>query len=261
MGSLWGSNRKEFKEDKSEILMKEEVLKELRSPKLYTEGIIRYVEDNIEDAFNICCRKNLSINEKYPDSRYEGQLGQKTVFLTVRMFDLWETAVIEVLTSYLKKKFPSLKVKPVNDPIGDLLIVFPDGEEMRWEIKSSQAQDSFTGATHSASKCNNYILINYAIDKNLKLGNGGNGFITELAVFIWDKIETKWVGKPTEHSSFTTLRIPVEIKSKRPEIIVIGSITPKQKWCEINREKLSSKIKPKGLFRKFSNSFIRKTSS
>jgi hypothetical protein len=57
---------------------------------------------------------------------------------------------------------------------------------MRWEIKSSQALNSFTGATHSASKCNNYILVNYSIDRDLKLNEDKNkGFITELAVFIW----------------------------------------------------------------------------
>ena len=237
-------------------------MKELRNPRLYLEGILKYVEENIGDAFNFCCRKNLSINEKYPDSKYEGQLGQKTVFLTVRMFDLWETAVVEVLIIYLKKKFPLLRVKPVNDPIGDLSIIFPNGEEMRWEIKSSQAQDSFTGATHSASKCNNYILINYAINKNLKLklGKINSGFITELAILVWDSIETKWIGEPTEHSSFTQLKIPIEIKNKRPEIVVVGSLIPKQKWCEINRKKLYSNQKSKELFRKFSNRFIRKSS-
>lgn len=203
--------------------IKEQVIRELRNPKIYTEGILKYVEENIEDAFNICCRKNLSINEKYPDSKYEGQLGQKTVFLTVRMFDLWETAVVDVLASYLKRKFPTIKIKPVNDPIGDIALIFPDGEEMRWEIKSSQAQDSFTGATHSASKCDNYILINYAINKNMKLKSVGRnkGIITELAVLIWNNMEAKWMGEPSKHSSFTSLKIPAEIKTNRPEIIVI----------------------------------------
>ena len=224
--------------------LKRAILSELRNPDVYIKGVLRYVEENVEDAFNICCRKNLSINEKYPDSKYEGQLGQKTVFLTVRIFDLWESAIIDVLTSYLKKKFPMIKVKPVNDPVGDMTLIFQNGEEMRWEIKSSQAQDSFTGATHSASKCNNYILINYAIDKNLKLKQKvrNQDFITELAVFVWDNMEAGWIGEPSEHSSFTSLKIPSEIKSKRPEIIVIGNLIPKNKWCKIERRKFKPPI-------------------
>ena len=166
--------------------LKKSVLKEMRKPEVNSEKIIKYVEENLEDAFNYACRKNLSVNEWQPDSRYGKQLNQKTVFITVRIFNLWETAVVDVLCEHLKKKFRGIQVERVNDPIGDLKIILPNNEEIRWEIKSSQAKDSFTGATHSASKCNDYIFINYAIDKNLKLKENirNKGFITELAVFV-----------------------------------------------------------------------------
>lgn len=224
---------------------KEEVRKDLllaiRNPDIYLKDILEYVEKNVEDAFNICCRKNLSVNEKYPDEKYKGQLGQKTVFLTVRMFDLWETALVEIISKHLKEKFPDISVIPVNDPIGDMAFKFPDGEEMKWEIKSSQATNSFTGATHSASKCNNYILINYSLDKDLKLKKGqrNTGFIKEFAVFIWDNMEAKWVGNPSKNNSFTSLRIPAEVLTQRPEIVVVGKIEPKKKWCKIKRKKLA----------------------
>ena len=223
-----------------EKFTKEDVIQELRNPEIYLKDVADYIESNIEDAFNICCRKNLSIDEKYPDSKYEGQLGQKTVFLTVRMFDLWETAIIDVLTRRFRKKFPSVKIKPINDPIGDLMIIFPSGEEMRWEIKSSQAQDSFTGATHSSSKCNNYILINYSTNKKLKLKQNmrNKGFIKDLAVFVWDNMEAKWIGEASDNSSFTSLKIPSEIAEKRKEITIVGKLEPKQKWCKIIRHKL-----------------------
>lgn len=218
--------------------IKEQVLKEMRNKNLYLVDVKSYIENNVEDAFNICCRKNLSINEKYPDSKYSGQLGQKTVFLTVKTFDLWETALTEILSERLSKKFPQILVKPINDPIGDLLIIFPNGEEMRWEIKSSQALNSFTGATHSSSKCNNYILINYELNKDLKLEQGkrNEGFIKQMAVFIWDDMDIKWVGKATSKNSFTSLKIPVEIMERRPEIVVVGKLIPSRKWCKIARE-------------------------
>lgn len=219
--------------------IKKEVLKEIRKPELYAK-VLKYVEENIEDAFNYACRKNISLNEWQPNSRYEGQLGQKTVFLTVRMFNLWETAVVDVLNESLSKKFKGVSVKRVNDPKGDMAILLPNRKKIVWEIKSSQAEDSFTGATHSASKCNNYILINYAINKELKLKQSqrNKGFITEWAVFVWDNMEAKWLGEPTKHSSFTTLRIPNEVAKERPEIAVVGKLEPKQKWCSIIRAKL-----------------------
>jgi len=193
--------------------LKRQVLEEMRNQDIYLKDVIRYVQNNIDDAFNYPCRKNISINEWQPDSDYQGQLQQKTVFLTVRMFTLWETAIVEVLNKKLKSL--GVKVKPVHDSVGDLEIIFPDGEIMKWEIKTTQGKDSFTGATHSASKCNNYILISYLIDKDLKLTEekeGNRGFITELAVFIWEDMKlAEWLGEPSENSSWTTLRLPVGV--------------------------------------------------
>ncbi len=83
-------------------------------------------------------------------------------------------------------------------------------------------------------------LIAYAINKNLKLKKGKRDkkFITNIAIFVWDNIKTKWIGKPTEHNSFTQLKIPIEIQKKRPEIIVLGSLMPRKKWCGIVRKNL-----------------------
>ncbi len=217
--------------------IKAQVLNEMRNPDIYRNEVVSYVEKRIPYVFGVACEKGLSINDWQPDATFGDQLGQKTVLITVRMFDLWETAIIDVLNNALKKL--KVKVAPAHDAVGDMKVIFPNGEETRWEIKTSQASDSFTGATHSASKCNNYILINYSIDKSRKLTfdeNKNKGFIQDLAVFVWDGMEAKWAGKPTEHSSFTTLKIPAEIFQKRPEIIVLGSLQPRKKWCGFVRE-------------------------
>ncbi len=219
--------------------LKQKILNEMRNPKLYAEKILKYVEENVDDAFNIACRKNLSIDEWQPNESFGNQLNQKTVLLTVRMFDLWETAIVDVLKEELKKF--KVDVRPSHDSVGDFEIIFPSTEKMKWEIKTTQGKDSFTGATHSASKCNNYIFISYAIDKKLKLKERekNKGFITELAVFVWDDMKlAEWMGKPSESSSWTTLKIPSKVKQDRPEIIVIGKLESKQKWCRIIRKKL-----------------------
>ena len=216
---------------------KEEIIKKMREPEIY-DKVIDYVERNIQDAFNICCRKNLSINEKWPDKIFGGQLNQKTVLITVRMFDLWETAVVDVLSKYFKN-FEGIDILPKNDAVGDLTILKEGKEIMRWEIKTSQGESSFTGATHSDMKCENFILINYKINKDKKLHIDNNrNLIEEIAIFVWDKADTNWQGKPTDNNSFTTLKISNEIFSSRKEIIVRGNLEPRQKWCKFIREKL-----------------------
>lgn len=219
--------------------LKTQILKELRNPKIYLKDVLKYLEDNIEDAFNIACRKKLSINEWKPDATFGDQINQKTVLLTVRMFDLWETALVDVLTKHLSDKFKGVSVEHARDAVGDLIIKFPEGSKVNWEIKTTQGKDSFTGATHSASKCNNYILISYAMDKDMKLKKGSNpGFITEIAVFVWDNMSAVWVGEPSENSSWTTLRFSSDVINMRPEIVVVGSLERKFKWCKIIRKKL-----------------------
>lgn len=226
-----------FNKKGEKSLSKEEVVKEMRNPKLYLDKILKYVEDNVEDAFNICCRKGLSINEWKPDSSFGKQLNQKTVLLTVRMFDLWETALVDVLNEHLSRF--DIRVISSHDSRGDLTIIFPDGEEMIWEVKTTQSKDSWTGATHSASKLNDYILIGYELDKDMKLHPGTNkGFIKELTVIVWDKMDIGWLGEPSKNSSWTTLPIPVRVMKERPEIMVIGSLEPSSKWCKVNRKEL-----------------------
>ncbi len=220
--------------------IKQKVLNEMRKPELFINKVVDYVEKNVDDAFGIACRKNLSLNEWQPDSSFGDQLNQKTVLLTVRMFDLWETAIVDVLNEHLYKKF-KVNVKPSHDSIGDLEIIFPDGKKEKWEVKTTQGKDSFTGATHSASKCDNYILISYNINKEMKLkkNSDNKGFVTEIAVFVWDNMKmAKWQGKPSENSSWTTLKFPSKIINVKPEIVVVGTLEPKVKWCKIVRQKL-----------------------
>ena len=217
------------------MVSKEEVLKEMRNPELYLKKVLKYLEENIEDAFNICCRKGLSINQWKPDSSFGSKINQKTVLLTVRMFDLWETALVDVLNEHLSKF--GVKVIPSHDSRGDLTVIFPNGEEIIWEVKTTQGKNSWTGATHSASKYKDYILVGYELDKDMKLHPGVNrGFIKELTVIVWDQMNIEWLGKPSENSSWTTLPIPVRVVKERPEIVVIGSLVPKEKWCEIRRK-------------------------
>ena len=181
--------------------IKKEILKEMRNPQIYLQDVIDFVEKRIKYVFGVACENKISINEWQPDSHYifldkkgmKKGLNEKTTMLTVRMFDLWEAGIIYVLGNRLKKM--GIKVEHSHTSEGDMIIIFPSGEKMIWEIKTSQAENSFSGATHSSSKSPNFILINYSINKNQKLKFEDNpNFITGLAVFVWDKMEGKFIG-------------------------------------------------------------------
>ena len=221
-----------------EIDVKQKVLEEMRNPDIYIKDVVDYIEKHVKYVIGVACAENLDINTWKPDDDFGIQIGQKTVFLTARMFDLWEDAVVKVLTKRLKRF--GVRVEHNHTPHADLVITFPNKEKIFWEIKSSQAKNGWTGATHSSSKTSNYILINYSVDRSKKLNLEDNPkFITRLCVLVWDDMDAKWSGKPTSRNSFTSLKIPKDIKEKRPEIIVVGDLIPKQKWCDIERKKLN----------------------
>ncbi len=229
--------------------LNQQVLKEMRNPEIYTKYIVNYVEKRIKYVFGVACEDSYSINDWQPDKAFVGQLNQKTTLLTARLFDLWENAIIEILNEKLSKL--GVSVEHYHNPNGDLIMTFPDGEKMIWEIKTSQAEDSFSGATHSSSKGSNFILINYSINKNQPLEFGDNsGLITGLAVFIWDNMEGKFVGEHTDKSSWTTLKIKSEYAKKRPEIRVVGDWKLNPINCKIIRKKLNSKEKSLNDFKK-----------
>lgn len=218
-------------------ILKQKVLNEMRKPDIYSKDIVDHVEKKIKYVFGLACEDKLSINEWQPDEAFVGQLNQKTTLVTVRLFDLWEDAIITILNGKLKNF--GVSVKHYHNPNGDMIMEFPDGEKMIWEIKTSQAEDSFSGATHSSSKSSNFVLINYSIDKSRKLEFGDNPhLITGLAVFVWDNMEGEFMGKHTDKSSWTTLKIKSEYAEKRPEIKVLGNWKLNPTWCKIIRKKL-----------------------
>ena len=162
--------------------IKEKVLKEMRNPENYLE-VVDFVEKHIKYVLGVACAENLDIDTWKPDGDFGKQKGQKTVFLTARMFDLWEDAVVRILKKKLEKF--GVNVEHNHTPHADLVIIFPDETKMFWEIKSSQSKMGWTGATHSSSKTPHYILINYSIDRGKKLSLEDNpSFVTRLCVLV-----------------------------------------------------------------------------
>ena len=80
--------------------------------------------------------------------------------------DLFEKNLAKVLDKHLSKH--NFKVRRKADSLGDLSIEYiPTGKRFPFELKTTQGKD-FQGSTHSARKCDDYILIRFNLDYNQK---------------------------------------------------------------------------------------------
>ena len=157
-----------------------------------------WVEENVPYVLGVPARRGFSLNEQWPDDTIDKS--QKTGGITVRLAELFEEAIYEVL------KDANVNVRRKTDSKGDITI---NGEP--WEIKTSQSDD-IQGATHSSQKPPRYIMIKYKLDYNKALSLENNeGLIIEYGVWISESISHLWWhGKPTKTNSRTTLKIPIE---------------------------------------------------
>lgn len=204
----------------------------------FSESIIDFVISNIKDAFGYCCRYQMSIDDYCPKERFGNNINQATVFASVRLSEMWENGCYESI----RKLFGQIeieidKVKRWTTSEGDLVIF----NEI-WEFKSSQAKHSWTGATHSSHKVKKYILINYKIDKKIKLNLiCPPELIPEFGIFLLKVPESEdevWKGKPTTNNSFTTLRIKNDWVIENKTMNIWGKLQPtKDKYAKIMHKK------------------------
>ena len=185
-----------------------------------------WVEENIPYVLGIPARKGFSLNEQWPDDTIDKS--QKTGLITVRLGELFEEAIYEVL------KAAGLIVKRKADSGGDITI---NGKS--WEIKTTQGDD-IQGATHSSQKPPRYIMIKYKLDydKALSLENN-EGLIIEFGVWISEDIDSDWWhGEATGNNSRTTLKIPIEGGSIIETIIgdFNDSSSHGRKYCKLLNE-------------------------
>ena len=209
--------------------------------KAFIKEMINFVINNLKDAFGYCCRNKLSLREYCPKERFGGSINQATVFASVRLAEMWENGCYESLRNLFGMREIDIEnVKRWTTSDGDFIIF----NEI-WELKTSQAKDSWTGATHSSHKSRNYILINFTLNCDLKLGLiTPPEFIPQFSVYLVKfpeniEINEIWKGKPTNKNSFTTFRIRNDwiqqgyVRKLHGDLLV----SPKNKYAKILHDK------------------------
>lgn len=177
---------------------------------VFAKHLYRHLISNLKDAFGYCCREKMTLNEYCPLERFGNLKNEATTFISVRMSELWENAIFHAIKELFGEiEIDKDNVKRWTDAEGDIKIF-----NESWEIKTSQAKDSFTGATHSTHKVRKYILVNYRIDRDIRLQlqvSNLKGFIPKLSIYILDLTKSDdqniWKGEAKRNSSFSTMHI------------------------------------------------------
>jgi hypothetical protein len=121
-------------------------------------------------------------------------------------------------------------------------IVFEVGGELiPLEIKVSQGKDGFTGATHSTSKVNDYLLISLDIDKSIIVSDDVS-FIKGIFMSLTTIDSKSWNGKASTNNSFTSFKFNVFDSNENiinyDDDVIIGKLDKKQKFYSIVTESI-----------------------
>lgn len=174
----------------------------------------------------------------------EEQKRQQTTVVSVQVAYVFEGALLKACKEF---GLDALKKEEGESAGHDFRIRTSDGDIMMFEVKTTQNVKGWTGSTHSEGKgkADNYVLINYGLDKDLPIPTDGSpftGVINAIHVSVLDsECNVDWNGEATDRNSSTTGKIPAYALEAYKKSIVFGSAKPNRKWCKIIREKLDIK--------------------
>jgi hypothetical protein len=210
----------------------------------YAIKTMAFVESIMGDNFK-SLRRGLHSPETLNEyvALVEEAAGQQTVYLTVRSAYEYEIALQTVLSN---AGFETVSKKHnVAGAKNDFGVVTADKGPIFFEVKTTQSDKGWTGATHSLGngKVDNYVLISYDLDRDMKLppvtgGSALHGAFKSVHFSVVDSFSLGWQGKASNKSSFTTAQIPVQKAAVYSKQIVLGHLTPKDIWCKPERHSL-----------------------
>jgi len=214
--------------------------------KKFAISVLALVENVVGDNFKSLRRLEPSIRTLNDYVQHvEEDKGQQTVFLTVRAAYEFEYAIKKVLSD---SGFVTVsKLHNAKKQKNDFGVKVLDKESVVYfEVKTSQSDNGWTGSSHSegSGKIDNYVLINYELDKDIQLPPFSTsaiaGMFKSAHFSVVDGFDMGWAGKATDKSSFTKAKIHNSVASRYSEYIALGSVAPQRKWCKILKESLCS---------------------
>jgi len=148
--------------------------------------------------------------------------------------------------SYLKnranlnfeKKDSFLRVSTIrevyNEESYDLVLEnITSGDKFLIEVKMSQNKNSWQGSTSSTSKVDLFLLINFKINRNLKIGKGKEmSLFSGIFASLVSMGEKKWSGNPKNNNHRTKFEFRVDewdLDTLKECSIIKGDLLPKQK--------------------------------
>lgn len=117
-----------------------------------------------------------------------------------------------------------------------------DGELCALEIKLTQSNTGFTGATHSTSKVNDYLLIYVDIDRQAKVADGVN-FVKSMFIAVTKLDEAVWHGAALSNSSWTSFKFRVfDAEGKKQDYssdLICGTLRENRVFYSLEGEQMS----------------------
>jgi hypothetical protein len=148
---------------------------------------------------------------------------------------------------HLEKSDSFLRVKvsrKKDDNVSYDLVLVDNGteEEYKIEVKLSQNKNSWQGSTSSTSKVDLFLLINFKIDRDKKLGpNDGEKLFTGVFASLVSMGNRSWSGDHKDNSHRTKFEFRVDewdLDFLRENCIIKGDIEGKVKLAHLVLEEL-----------------------
>jgi hypothetical protein len=203
------------------------------------DDMVKYVNNTIPTTIFPNARiERLTINQ-YLES-LEDDSKQRTVLSTGRLsydgvkfylsyrandfFKNYDKADIKILSAKDLDKDSSIKTKSFD------VIFSIDGEIIALEIKVTQSNSSFTGATHSTKKVNDYLLISLLVDRDT-IVEETKQYVKGVFAMMVNLQQNEWNGKAKKNSSWTSLKF--KSNKNYDDNLICGGLIKKRTNMEI----------------------------
>ena len=210
----------------------------------FAKNLTEYINNEIPlTIFPIANRENLTINQWVKD--VEDDKKQHTVLTTTRLsYDGVKSYLVyklnTILSIYKEANIKVLKITEVTNTEEidgksfDAIFQF-NGKIVIIEIKVTQSEQGFTGATHTTSKTDIFLLISLSVNRDKKV-EIGETYVDGIFIMLINLDNTLWAGEAKSNNSFTQLKFPSNVDYS--ENIICGHLKNNKVYKKIIFEKI-----------------------